>query len=283
MPSFASINETKTYSDVAESVLVAKSVLSSLEIVVGQSSVLHKIFQDAIKVAALWEERKEKLDFKMALNLLYADIINSAIINLKDDPGVRNPLIHIAKSDMARGSRSLSRGKDALWELALADSMRKAAITSRLIDPPDIIADMSFGSYSIACKKVYSDKNVDTQLKKGVRQVIESGGNGIVAFNLDDLTPADTILSQADAEASLRRLSRFNDEFIERHRWALQGAVKAKKIDGVLVSTSVPADIHTDARRLNNVTQYTFWTLKGETKGSQRINEFVQILASNRR
>lgn len=158
MPSFTSKNETRTYSDVAQSVLIAKGVLSDLQIIVGESSVLHKIFQDSIKVAALWEGGKENLDFRMALNLLYADIICSAIINLKDDPGVRTPLIHMAKSDMARGSRALSRGKDALWELALADSMRKAAIKARLIDPPDIIADMSFGPYSIACKKFIRTK-----------------------------------------------------------------------------------------------------------------------------
>lgn len=280
MPFFPTLNEPKTFHDVAHSVSLAKAILADLNIKVGESSVLHKIFQDSIKTSVFWEESKDKLNFKMALNLLYADVITSAIINLQDDPALRIPLDRIARSDITRGGRSPSRGKDALWELVLLDSMRKASIVAKLIDPPDIVADMSFGRYSIACKKVYSDANVEKQLRIGIRQVIESGNKGIVAFNLDNLTPEDSILSKSDGEGSLRRLAAFNDEFVERHRWAFQDAVKAKKIDGILVSTSVPADIKTDVRRLNNLSQYTFWTLTGKGKGIDRINSFVSSLSA---
>ncbi|NWF12484.1 hypothetical protein HX785_02205 [Pseudomonas reactans] len=279
MKSFPVLNEIKSYEDVARSVTDAREVLESFGVRVSNSSILHKIFQDTIKVAGAWEENRDKVNIKMAMSLLHADIICSAVINLKDDPQLKVPLLRIAKSDMNLSGRASSQGKDVLWELMLLNSMRKASVTGFLLDPPDIVADLEFGKYSIACKKVYSDNNVGNQLRVGVRQVVESGNKGIVAFSLDELTPGDSILSLASASASMRRLSNFNDEFISRHRLDFQGYVKAKKIDGILVSTTVPADITTDARRLNNITQYTFWTLTGKTKGYSRLEGFVERLS----
>ena len=123
------------------------------------------------------------------------------------------------------------------------------------------------------------DRNVENQLRVGARQVFESGNKGIVAFSLDELTPGDSILALASTSASMRRLSNFNDEFISRHRFYFQDCVKYKKIDGILVSTTVPADITTDARRLNNVTQYTFWTLTGKKESYRRLEGFVEKLS----
>lgn len=276
------INETKSYGDVSRLIDEAREILDGFGVKVGGASVLHKIFQDAKKVADLWSENPSRLNIQMALNLLHADKICSAIVKLRDDPQVINCLKLISGSDMSLGGRMRSPGKDVLWELTLLSSIRNASIQASLIEP-DIVVDMGFGKYSVACKKIYSEKNLIGRLRSGVDQVFRSNNKGIVAFNLDDLTPGDSILAKGDMVSSMRRIARFNLEFIERNREELQEYVKRKRIDGVLVSTSVLADVETDARRLSNITQYDFWTLSGKKESNYRIEEFVSRLKTGGR
>ncbi|MEE5096438.1 hypothetical protein V2K00_19130 [Pseudomonas alliivorans] len=60
-----------------------------------------------------------------------------------------------------------------------------------------------------------------------------------------------------------------------------QKYVKQKRIDGVLISTSVVADMMTDGRQLSNVTQYEFWTLSGGKGSHTRLKAFVDRLKQN--
>lgn len=278
MTFFPAKNEKKTFEDVALLVEETKLVIGGMGINIGDGSALNKVFQDTFKVVSLWPGSKDKIRFSMLLNLLNADKICSAITALKDDPALRTPLSRIARSDMNLNGRAISKGKDALWELVLLSVIKKALIHAELKDPPDIILDMDFGKYSIACKKIYSESNVNKLLSIGAKQIVGSGNKGIVAFNIDELTPADSILQLAQGDASLRRLAKFNDEFIQRHHSQFLRYVKSKKIDGVLVSTSVPADLKTDSRRLNNLTQYTFWTPTDKTSGGDRLHKFAHRL-----
>lgn len=130
-----------------------------------------------------------------------------------------------------------------------------------LKDPPDILADFGFGDYALACKKVYSEKGVDAQMRKGVKQLSAFGGIGLVAFNIDDLVPGNVLLqtrSQTDASDFLANLNR---SFIDRHQAKLQRFVIEGRCDGVLVATSVLADIADSSARFNNFLQVTIWTL----------------------
>lgn len=272
------MNETKTYEDVSKLIDEAQTVLRKLDVRVRESSVLHKIFQDARKVAKLWSTEPSRLTIHMAINLLHADKICDAIVRLQSDPKIADHLRLVSGGNMNLSQRDKSPGKDILWELTLLNSINRASIKASLVEPPDIVADMEFGEYSIACKKIYSEKNVIGRLRSGVDQVARSKKKGIVAFNLDDLTPGDSILAKGDMESSMRRVSYFNAEFISRYRDEFQEYVKKKKIDGILVSTSILADVVTDARRLSNVTQYDFWTLSGHKESNIRLESFVDRL-----
>ena len=75
----------------------------------------------------------------------------------------------MASNDMNLSERRPSRGKDALWELDLLSFLRRRSIETVLREP-DIVANFGFGDYPIACKKVYSEKGVETQMRKGVQQ-----------------------------------------------------------------------------------------------------------------
>ncbi|MFV0888857.1 hypothetical protein ACNKH9_19150 [Metapseudomonas otitidis] len=272
------MNETKTYEDVSKLIDEAQDVLRKLDVRVRESSVLHKIFQDARKVAKFWSTEPSRLTINMAISLLHADKICDAIVRLQNDPKIADHLRIVSGGNVNLSQRDRSPGKDILWELTLLNSIRRASIKASLIEPPDIVVDMEFGEYSIACKKIYSESNVIGRLRSGVDQIARSKNKGIVAFNLDDLTPGDSILAKGDMESSMRRVSRFNMEFISRHQSEFQEYVGKKKIDGILVSTSILADVITDGRRLSNVTQYDFWTLSGHKKSNIRIESFVDRL-----
>ncbi|WP_205929461.1 hypothetical protein [Rhizobium leguminosarum] len=40
---------------------------------------------------------------------------------------------------------------------------------------PDIVVDFGMGDYPIACKKIWSERNVESQVRKGTKQLAPFG------------------------------------------------------------------------------------------------------------
>ncbi|MDR7009671.1 hypothetical protein [Paraburkholderia strydomiana] len=122
---------------------------------------------------------------------------------------------------MDLSKRPPSQGKDALWELNLLALFRRLGVQAKLLDPPDIVANFGFGEYPIACKKIYSEKGVEAQMRKGAKQLAPYQGGGLVALNIDDLIPEDVLLKTESAATAGGYLDRLNMSFIERHQMVL--------------------------------------------------------------
>ena len=171
----------------------------------------------------------------------------------------------------------------ALAALAQANNLlaflRQRQVQANLIDPPDIVAELGFGPYGIACKKVYSERGVEAQMRKGAKQLLPFQGHGLIALNLDDLAPSETLLRSESKETASAYLHQFNLDFVERHRRVLQRFIMDGKCNGILVSTTTPSDIEHSETRLNTFTQTALWTLNEISLGARlRIGAVGQTI-----
>ena len=159
--------------------------------------------------------------------------------------------------------------------------LRRRGATVTFKDPPDLELTLPGMStpYGIACKKVYSENSLNRRFSKGLKQLLPYSGAGLVAFNLDDLTPERGLLRAAVRRDASDHLHKLNVAFIERHRKQFQSAVAAGKCDGVWISSCVHADIPGLSPRFNRVTETTIWTVAGATHGSPiRLGKLKSIL-----
>lgn len=165
---------------------------------------------------------------------------------------------------MRLSTRQQSQGKDMLWELELLRSLRIGGVAVRLEEPPDLVVGLDglLGDYGIACKKIYSEKGVGNRLKEGCDQLRRTGMAGIVAFNLDDILTERAMLSKKSHEEAFEALVAHNKGFLDRNLEALQSAVMAGGCDGVLMSTTVPAEIYSASPSFNRVRGAVLFTIK---------------------
>ncbi|MGE8454444.1 MAG: hypothetical protein ACN6OP_28305 [Pseudomonadales bacterium] len=116
-------------------------------------------------------------------------------------------------------------------------------------------------------------------MRKGARQLLPFQGHGLIALNLDDLAPAETLLRSESKDTASAYLDQFNLNFVERHLRVLQRFVMDGKCDGILVSTTTPSDIQRSQTRLNTFTQTALWTLNEIGLGARlRIDTVGQAI-----
>jgi hypothetical protein len=250
-----------SYADVSARADAVRALYASRELKLHRDSSLGKLLRAANALSASWKEgeRAGSIDAIMAAS--HANRISEAVLALADDPAAEQSLRRIAAHDMDLAKRMNSHGKNHLWELELCHFLRKRGVEANLVDPPDIVAQLGGQAIPIACKKIYSEKGVEAQMRKGVQQIAASGDGGFVALNIDDLAQENAVLNASDPEAASEFLFSLNMAFVERHRWTLQKFVSAGRCDGVIVSTSAVCDLKSGAPRFTTVAEATVWTL----------------------
>ena len=250
-----------TYAEIAARSRQLREVLAERNVRFHRDSALGKLLRDAESLAKEWDEGNRAQEFRRLVNAAHANRIAEAILAVRDDADAQQCLSRIAGNDMNLSGRAPSQGKDHLWELDLLYALRRHGFSVKLVDPPDIVIDLCVSPFPVACKKIYSEKGVEAQLRKGVKQLAQHGGRGLVALNIDDLVPDDTILRTRDRREASDFLNKFNEDFVERNRLTLQRFVKERRCDGILISTSVLADLENSKPRFNLVTESMLWTL----------------------
>ena len=172
-----------------------------------------------------------------------------------------SPLTRVASNDMNLLEHDQSKGKDAFFEMELADYLRRHGMRASM-DEPDIIIERSHGSYAIACKKINSLGNVEGQIKKAYRQLRRFGGRGFIALNLDVLIPENTFLSARTGAEAATHLSRMLENFRDVNMLSLQRPVEDGSCDGILFTITCLTQIARLSTPLSNYTQIDFWTLE---------------------
>lgn len=158
--------------------------------------------------------------------------------------------------------REQSKAKDTLWELELWQQLVRMGMHATL-DEPDIVVSFDGARIGIACKKFYSEKNVSKVLSQAVAQFETEFDFGIIAINLDDLTPANTILKARSLEQMSEMINQVNYFFVKKHDRHLRKYLETGRAISALVSTAVIADVPTAKPRFLNSRQSAVWNIPG--------------------
>lgn len=272
-----------TYSEIATRSQQLREVLADRKVRFHRDSTLGKLLRDAEALSREWDEGNQTQPFRRLVNAAHANRIAEAILAVRNDDDAQQCLSRIAGNDVNLSGRTQSQGKDHLWELDLLFTFRCHGFEGKLVDPPDIVIDLLGSPFPIACKKIYSEKGVEAQLRKGVKQLARHGTGGLVALNIDDLVPDDTILRSRDRREASEFLHVFNESFVERHRIVLQRFVKDGRCEGILVSTAVLADLQNSKPQFNLITESMLWTLDSLSADTAvRFAELRKRLPSSR-
>ena len=240
---------------------------------------LAQMIENAKTLADRWLSN-QTIDSSM-IDVFYAIHLNriaEAILPLHDVPNRKKYLKALTSGDIDCFSRQSSYAKNIFWEIELWSTLRRDCPSIYLQDPPDITLQLSGGTLGISCKKIYSENNVEKTLSEAVEQVEADFDVGVVALNLDDLTPPDTILRIRNKTEMDGFLQRHTDEFIARHERHFRKYLASGRIVSALISVNVIADVLDWKVQFNNARSAIAWTIPGlEPKKEALLKQFRDI------
>lgn len=210
---------------------------------------------------------------------LHLDRIAGAILSLRDVPGKEKYLNDLTSGELDFFKRESSYAKNIFWELELWSTLRRSCSSAFLQDPPDIVLDLRGGRLGISCKKLYSENNVEKVLSEAVSQVEDDFDVGVVAINLDDLTPPDTVLHAKNKTDMDRILGERTAEFLKCHERHFRKYLSSGRLVSVLVSVSVIAEVLDWKVRFNNASQSMAWTIPGLIPEKEALLEQFRDIA----
>lgn len=254
---------TDTYEEIAAKAQLVREVFEKRNVKIGTGSALSQLLKQADILSRAWAEQREP-DIRVLCEAAHVNRLADAINSLPDESGIQEALKRMAGNVMQPDDRATSQGKDMLWEVALLADLINYGLSGRAVEP-DIMVDFGMGDYPIACKKIWSEKNVEKNVSKGAKQLAPFENGGVIALNLDDLTPAGHVVVQPDKSSAKQFLADFNMAFVDRHRHILQRAIMDGKCDGFIISTTAVAILEKEETQLFLATQSSLWHLKEAT------------------
>lgn len=250
---------TDTYEEIAAKAQLVRDVLEQRNVRLRSGSALSQLLSQADKLSLAWAEQV-KPDDRVVWEAAFVNRLADAVTNLPDEPGIQEALKRMAGGVMQPDDRNTSQGKDALWELVLLSDLKSRGLAAKAAEP-DILVDFGMGDYPIACKKIWSESGVEKRVSHAAKQLAPFNNGGVIALNLDDLVPVGKAVSVPTKELAKAVLTKFNLDFIERHRDVLQDAVMSGKCDGFFISTTAFAVLAEEETSAYLATQGSLWHL----------------------
>jgi hypothetical protein len=263
-----------TFENIAEQCKTLSKRLADLEIRFHKESSLGAILRKAMSTGDAWVKRELVWNNRDVINAAYAQRITKAMLSAIDDPGALECLRRIASKQIGSLDREQSHGKNALWELELAEKLKSDGFQVRH-DEPDLQVRLSFGSYGIACKKIYSEKGVEAHIRKGAEQIKRAGLYGIVALNIDELLPKDAVIVGSTTDSISLYVERFQNDFLSRNERKLRKFIDDGRIDGIWLSTHVFAPLKSHHSSLTNHFQNLLWSVGN--LNLEQMNRFSEL------
>lgn len=242
------------------------------DVKLNSSSYLHMLLSRTIKNFS-----ENNTPFEI-FDALYVNRLYDPIMFINKSNKKKKYLKDILNGTLDFHNRKHSHAKNILFELELAHmiSMKFDDLT---LDEPDILVRFKDGDVGIACKKVTSNNNLEKQLSKGVKQINLNGFHfGIVAINIDNLIPENSILKQDTAKKALDKLHNLNMKFIKENERYFIKYLKESRLIAVIVHSSIIADITVSTPRFNNLSQTTMWTIQGLEKEIKAKVDLFKVL-----
>jgi len=225
---------------------------------------LAQLIDNAKTVADRWLSNQtadsSMIDVFYALHL---DRLADAILPLRYVPGKEKYLNALTSGELDCFSRQGSYAKNIFWELELWTILRRSCPSASLQDPPDIVLTLDGGTLGVACKKIYSENNVEKVLSEAVSQVEADFSVGVVALSLDELIPPGTVLRVRNKMEMDHFLHKHTDEFVARHERHFRKYLSSGRLVSALVSVNVIADVLECKVQFNNARSSLAWTIPG--------------------
>jgi hypothetical protein len=221
-------------------------------------------------------ERFTGLDFFDAMHVAR---LADAILPLNTYASAAQYLRRLISGSLDFFSRHPSPAKNAFWELELWALLRRREAATRLEDPPDIVLSLARDDVGIACKKLYSEKNVEKALSEAVKQVAEGFEVAVVAINIDDLIPAQQVCAAATEVQLTLALRSIAEDFIGRHERHFKKYLSTQRLVGAVVTCNLVADVAEWDVNLNNARHSTVWCFPGlDAAAATRVKELERLV-----
>jgi len=257
-------SSTQTYLQIKEKALNIERLYAENSIPLLAPCNLASIIADAKALSDSWLLNQAKGQSTTRLfHAVHLDRIADAILALNQVPDRNKYLTALTTGNLDLLGRERSYAKDVLWELELWSTLKRKSFDVTLSEP-DIVVVFEDARIGIACKKLYSDKNVEKVLSQGVAQIAGSFDFGILAVNLDDLLPPNGYMEAPDQVTMGERIYDFNIKFLKAHERHFRKYLPTGRLIAALVSTCILANVSDGRRtRLTNAQQATVWAIPG--------------------
>lgn len=224
---------------------------------------LHKIISAGKLLATWWSAGKiDSLDPAVLPRALCCSRLGSCALSLhpvRDTERLRD----LCSGSMMYWNNVISKAKNTEWELNVWAHSNQAGIPTVFAEP-DLHMTFESERFGIACKKLYSEKNVDKQVSGGVHQIEESGIPGLLALSLDSLIQPNVevaLLKVTDAEEARRLLQSKLQGFVLWRKKRYQDRYFSDgRILGVLLSVQAFTDIVNSKERAIHIQESLIWT-----------------------
>ena len=227
----------------------------------------------AIEVSDKWLLNKTKeIQTGTLVRGIQMDKIATSLLAARNSKKIRQYLRHLTSGSLDVFNRRPSRAKSALWELELHALLLRQSVTVEL-EEPDTIAHVNNWPIAIACKKTYSDENVEKTLSRGVAQNEKVSSYGLIAINIDDLWPANQIRASTSDEELGHSLRQENAEFLRRHDRYFRKYLSSGRLMGVMVAGGGIAHV---GRSFQSARQFTTWAMPNLEPAKAKLLEILQ-------
>jgi len=235
---------------------------------------------NARRVAGVAKEKARTLTDEengLIWDLLTVQRIAPAILALDGQKGAKKLLEKLATGPLGMKTRGRSVAKDTFWEVEIWFRAKRGGLTA-FLDEPDVMWEDKAEKMGVACKKVYSEKNLKDRLFKATSQIQNHTKFGFAAFNIDESVEADKLLVVKKAQDVTPTLDPINTEFLERHQPDFLEQFEKSRISGAIVSISCLVVVESEnLYYLGN--QWTVWTHPSLSEDhKRRIETFKDAL-----
>lgn len=248
---------TNTFEVVAATAALLRGLYAEHGLTLGRSPSLLALIEDTEALASAVEEER-------SLNQLFSALqiqrIAEAILPLAGNAQACEKLAETLDGEISLFSRKRSKAKDTLWELELHRVLSDCGIET-IFAEPDLMVTLAGSSAGVACKKLYSEANVEKVLSQAIGQVERNCSSGIVALDIEGLTPENAILRVPNLDGMATRLNTHNDSFMQRHERHLRKYLEPGRAISVIVSCGAMVDIPDQSPRFYTARQTTMWNI----------------------
>lgn len=228
-------------------------LVNSIEI--PNNSDLFKLIENAKQIS---HDRESNNIDNITPDKIYENVnflrIAEAILSLKDNINCKEHLKKLIDGNLDLKNHEQSPAKDKLFELQVYNRIKIRNYKVQLIEPDIVIFDNGVET-GLACKNVYSEKNIGKVLSGAVHQIEDSTKYGMVTLNIENLLPeGKNLVVHNNMDGANDRLQKHLNNFLADHKRHFKKYLSSDRIAGVIVSTIC------NVKFVNGKTKHsTFW------------------------